>query len=384
MNESPKNRPEILSIFLFAVLGAVELMTLLSLLDLHILPRAWLLLLAGVLGLLTLGLYRLLFKGRRCVGVRRFFGCVLSMCLVAACLTGAFTAYLLGDMFDSVVDASIGTDLAQPDDPTEQPFAVYLSGSDTRSSDLTKSRSDVNIVAVVNPEDKQVLLVNTPRDYYVSNPAGNGAGDKLTHCGLYGPANSAQALSELYGVPIAYTAQINFKGFETLIDAMGGITVTSDYAFTTTVGKYKILAGENTLTGAQALAFARERSHLKDGDNGRGRNQMEVISGMIDALTAGNLLANYRTVLNSLEGMFTTSMPSSTMARLIRMQLTDMASWEVFSYAVTGTDGTGTAWSSGSTKLYVMYPDGASVAKAAVLMETVLAGELLTAEDITA
>ena len=383
MNERQgQSRPGIFSIFLFAVMGAVEVMTLVSLLELRVLPGAWALLLCGVLGLLTLWVYRLLFHGRRCLGLRRFFGSALSLCLAAVCLAGSFASYLLGDMFNSVVDTSLNTTLTQPEDPSEEPFAVYLSGSDTRSSSLTKSRSDVNIIAVVNPAGKQVLLINTPRDYYVSNPAGGGAKDKLTHCGLYGAANSAQALSELYGVPIAYTAQINFKGFETLIDAMGGITVTSEYAFTTTVGGYKIQAGTNTLTGAQALAFARERSHLKDGDNGRGRNQMEVIRGMIKALSSGNLLANYRTVLSSLEGMFTTSMPASTMTRLIRMQLTDMAGWEVFSYAVTGTDGTATAYSSGSTKLYVMYPDGAAVAKATALMETVLNGQLLTEDDL--
>ena len=75
-------------------------------------------------------------------------------------------------------------------DPTTMPFIMYLSGSDTRASVLVKSRSDVNILAAVNPVTKQILLVNTPRDYYVANAAGNGEMDKLTHHGLYGVENS--------------------------------------------------------------------------------------------------------------------------------------------------------------------------------------------------
>ncbi len=380
----PTRQPGIFALFLFAVLTAVEVLTLGSVYQLHILPLPWLLLAVGVMGLVTLCVFRLLFRSRRMAAVQQFFGCVLSLCAVGGCLVGAFAVYLLEDTFHAVVDPSIGTVGDTPLNPTEEPFAVYLSGSDTRSSSLNKSRSDVNIIAVVNPADKQVLLVNTPRDYYVSNPAGSGAKDKLTHCGLHGVANSAGALSELYGVPIAYTAQINFKGFETLVDAMGGITVRSEHAFTTSIGGYRIAVGENNLNGAQALAFARERSRLPDGDNGRGRNQMQVVTAMIRRLTSGNLLTNYKTVMSSLEGMFTTSMPAATMSRLIRMQLTDMAQWEIYSYAVTGTNGKSGTWSTGNTKVYVMYPDEASVSHAENLMETVLRGERLTAADVGA
>ena len=74
-----------------------------------------------------------------------------------------------------------------PDKQNEiAPFVIYLSGIDSYAQYLTTSLSDVNVVAVVNPQTKQILLVNTPRDYYVANPAGGGAKDKLTHCGLYG------------------------------------------------------------------------------------------------------------------------------------------------------------------------------------------------------
>lgn len=264
---------------------------------------------------------------------------------------------------------------------TNTPFAIYVSGSDTRSSKLTTSRSDVNILVVVNPETKQVLLVNTPRDYYIANPAGNGAKDKLTHCGIYGVDCSMRALSDLYDVDISYYAQINFTGFETFIDAIGGVTVYSDVSFSAQ-GTW-IQAGENYLNGEQALSFARERYNLAGGDNARGKNQMKVIKAVIEKLTSGTtIISNYAGILSSLEGMFVTDITMEEISRLVKMQLSDMASWNVQTYAVTGTGGSNVTYSMPGTKAYVMYPNESTVAHASELIDRVLAGEILTEEDI--
>jgi anionic cell wall polymer biosynthesis LytR-Cps2A-Psr (LCP) family protein len=112
-----------------------------------------------------------------------------------------------------------------------EPFILYISGLDTRKPTLSKSRSDVNILVAVNPQTKQILLINTPRGFYIPNPAGNGALDKLTHCGNFGINCSVQALSDFYNITIDHYAQINFTGFKTLVDAIGGITVYSDMEF---------------------------------------------------------------------------------------------------------------------------------------------------------
>lgn len=265
------------------------------------------------------------------------------------------------------------------------PFVVYLSGSDTRDKTLSTSRSDVNILLVVNPETKQVLLLNTPRDYYIPNPVSSvGTKDKLTHCGIYGIECSMQALGDLYGVDVSYYAQINFTGFETLIDAIGGITVHSDVSFVTN-DKIQIVQGENHLNGAEALSFARERKHLAGGDNARGQNQMKVIKAVIDKMTSGTtIISNYADILDSLEGMFATSMSMTDISELVKMQLDDMARWETHSYAVTGFNGSEYTYSTPGTRVYVMYPDDAMVAKAAALVDKVFAGEILTEEDLTA
>ena len=263
-------------------------------------------------------------------------------------------------------------------DITNTPFVVYFSGSDTRYQSLPKkSRSDVNILAVVNPVTKQVLLLNTPRDYYVSNPAGGGSLDKLTHCGVYGIDCSVEALEILYGVDIDHYAKINFTGFETLIDAIGGVTVYSDVAFTANY-LFEVQVGRNHLNGAQALAFARERYNLGGGDSARGNNQMKVIKAVIEKLTSGTtVISRYSQILNSLQGMFVMDMPMEDVGLLVKMQLDDMSQWNIVTYAVTGKGGRAETYSAPGQNLYVMHPSEESVNGAKELIRQVLDGEIL-------
>ena len=275
--------------------------------------------------------------------------------------------------------------IAEPEDITNTPFVVYVSGSDTRSSKIGDGRSDVNILVVVNPETKQVLLLNTPRDYYIPNPAGNGRLDKLTHCGNDGVANSMQALSDLYGVPINYYANINFSGFETFIDAIGGVTVYSDYSFTA-VDTW-IEKGENHLNGHAALCFARERYKVPGGDNTRGEHQMKVIKAVIQKMTSSTaLITGYSDILDSLSGMFRMNLTVEEISQLVKMQLGDMASWDISSYAVTGrNNGVGImayTYSAPGQELWVLPPDYDTVEHASMLIEKIVSGGILTSEDL--
>lgn len=265
---------------------------------------------------------------------------------------------------------------------TEMPFLVYLSGSDTRSTKLVTSRSDVNILAVVNPVTKQVLLINTPRDYYVVHPySSSGTRDKLTHLGNYGIDCSVQGLANLYNERVDFYAQINFTGFETLIDAIGGITVYFDTAFTAR-GVTPIYVGDNHLTGSQALDVARDRYSFSDGDNARGRNQMKIIKAVLQKLASGAIITNYSSILDSLEGMFVTDMSMNDISKLVKMQLNDMAGWNILSYSVTGQGGSETTYSTPGEHAYVMYPDEGMVSFGTELIDRVIAGEILTEADV--
>ena len=269
----------------------------------------------------------------------------------------------------------------KPVDVDTTPFVIYVSGSDTRSSNLNvKGRSDVNILVVVNPKTSQVLMVNTPRDYYVQNPGLGNKFDKLTHCGNYGISCSQTALSQLYGVDINYYAKINFAGFETLIDAIDGITVHSDVAFNA-MGT-PIQKGENHLYGKDALRFARERYALAGGDDARGKNQMKVIQAVIDKLSSGVIVSRYAQILHSLEGMFMTNMVSGEIPDLVKYQLSEMPRWDVQNFAVKGKYSTQTTASIPGLPLSVTMIDERYTNHASDLIQRVLAGEKLTAEDM--
>lgn len=289
-------------------------------------------------------------------------------------------------LFDHEQETVLGTESTEEEEHniTTDPFLVYISGSDTRQLSLASSRSDVNILVVVNPKTKQVLLINTPRDYYVQTAASSsGAKDKLTHCGIYGIDCSMETLGMLYDEPVDYYVQINFSGFQTLVDAIGGITIESEKAFRTSEGGFYISQGTNQLNGTVALSYVRERKAFADGDNARGRHQMMAMEAIIKKLSSGTtILSSYSGIMESMSGMFATSMSTEDISSLVKMQLSDMASWNVKSFAVTGTGGKAATYSMPTKRSYVMYPDEEQVAYAKQLVNKVVDGEILTDADM--
>ena len=263
---------------------------------------------------------------------------------------------------------------------TKEPFVVYLSGVDNRGELTEKARSDVNILAVVNPSTKRVALINTPRDYYV-DLAGTNSKDKLTHAGLYGVETSMATLGNLYGVNVDQYLRINFAGFISIIDAVGGVDVYSDQAFTSvgSPGYYDpttFVEGWNHLDGKSALAFARERHAFASGDIQRGINQMKVIDAMLNKIKSPAILMGFSKIMDSASDCFVTSFSQDQISALVRMQLSDFASWDIESYTVTGSSGTSTqCYSAKGQKLYVMKPDDSSISKAKEMIASVLGGE---------
>ena len=190
----------------------------------------------------------------------------------------------------------------------EEPFTMYISGLDVYEDTADAgSRSDVNIIAVVNPKTHQILLVTTPRDYYVTIPGvSEGMYDKLTHAGSYGIDTSMATLGELYETEINYYAQMNFTALIELVDILGGLDVDSEFAFTTSEDSGYVMdvqAGSNHFNGVQALAFARERQNVEGGDLQRGKNQQAVITAMIKRMLSPTMLLKANSILIRLEEM---------------------------------------------------------------------------------
>ena len=262
--------------------------------------------------------------------------------------------------------AAVEQTMAIPEDIPET-FIMYLSGIDTYGGVSARSRSDVNILAVVNIKTKDILLLSTPRDYYVEYYATNGAKDKLTHAGIYGVEASIDALETLYGIDVNYYLRVNFSGFIDIIDALGGIDVYSDYEFTVDPIK-TYYVGTNHLTGLEALAFARERYSFPDGDYQRAKNQMEVIRAAVSKCASSSMLMNYGSVMDAVAGSIDTNMPEDQIASLVKMQLSDMAQWNISSYTATGTGTSAETFSMPGRQLSVIIPDEASIIEARQLI----------------
>lgn len=285
------------------------------------------------------------------------------------------------------VDVEIKTDdTASSDDTAKQTdpdniIRLYISGIDTRGSEIINTRSDVNIIATINTDTKQMLLVSTPRDYFVPLSISNGVPDKLTHAGIYGIDVSMDTLGMLYDISLDDYFRVNFAGFIKIIDALGGVDVNSEEAFTAyTDSRYSYTKGINHLGGEAALAYARERYAFSDGDRARGRHQMEVISAVMQKALSPDILSHYTDVLAGIDGCFETNFSYDRLAELVRQQLTDSGSWNIVSYSVNGSGDTRQPYSM-SANAYVMIPDQTTVDKAKELMQQVVDGEVINLNE---
>lgn len=261
------------------------------------------------------------------------------------------------------IEHEVGAEQEQSAQLSDPIINILISGSDTRSNVIDqRGRSDVNIIASINTQTHQILLISTPRDYFVPLDVGvEDAYDKLTHAGIYGMDVLMGTLENLYGIDLDYYFRLNFVGFEQVIDALGGVDVYSEYEFDS--GDYHYQQGMNTLSGAQALAFVRNRYAFADGDRQRGKNQMAVVEGVLKKATSPSVLSNYLSILDSIQSCIDTNVPYNVISTLVRQQLQDGATWNVESFSVNGSDSHSTTYSM-NQDLYVMIPDEATVQEA--------------------
>lgn len=271
-------------------------------------------------------------------------------------------------LLDEVDVVDVVTTIKSDVDITKDPFVVYVSGIDTSGNVASKARSDVNILIGVNPETKNILMVNTPRDFYVTLHSKKKK-DKLTHAGLYGVEESLNTLADLYDVDVDYYARINFTSFVKIVDALGGVKVDVPIRFCEQNSKRSkresdkicLNKGMQTLNGEQALALARHRHTLPTGDRGRGENQMLIMEAIMNKAMSPKVVTKYSSLINALQGRVTTNMTTNEMIRFAKKQVNDTASWNYNSISATGTDSRGVCYATGSGKAYVMEPDMTSV-----------------------
>ena len=149
-----------------------------------------------------------------------------------------------------------------------------------------------------------------------------------------------------------------------MVDALDGIDIYSDKELTAYTNKNcSYVKGNQHVDGACALAFARERYAYESGDRHRGENQQQVIEAMLKKFTKANVIKNYESIMNAVQGMFQTNMTTDEITALIQMQIDDMASWKVTSMSADGTGDMLPTYSFGNQPLYVMSLNEVSIKK---------------------
>ncbi|MDT2808526.1 LCP family glycopolymer transferase [Vagococcus lutrae] len=204
-------------------------------------------------------------------------------------------------------------------------MSILLLGIDTGEFDRTEQgRSDSMMIATLNPDKKQTTIVSIPRDTY-TEIVGLGTLDKLNHAYAFGgPEMSMDSTEKLLGVPIDHYVSVNMHGLKEMVDAVGKIQLENNIEFTQS--GYEFKQGPVQLDGDAALAYIRMRYDDPNGDYGRQERQRKVVMAIIKKAMSPNIIANYGTILSTLEDHVKTDIPWS--------QMTAMQSkyWDAFSH----------------------------------------------------
>ena len=257
----------------------------------------------------------------------------------------------------------------------DTPFTIYLSGIDNRDHTLPfAARSDVNLIMVVNPAKHKILLLNTPRDFYVPL-AMNGKLDKLTHAGLYGVNESIHTLENFYGIKFNYYARINFDATSTIIDQLGGVDIHIPYVVNTYHGHRHYEPGNYHLNGDEALDFARERVSISwaGGDRERGRNQEKIITALLQKLQQDKTnLTKLDQIFNSIAKNVQTNFTPDDLKYLVQKQLTNFSNWQIESIDVDGKADITSTYTYPEPKHFVWHPYQDTVDKAKAKLQEYL------------
>jgi LCP family protein required for cell wall assembly len=222
-------------------------------------------------------------------------------------------------------------------DITKEAFTIYLSGLDNVGSPDQQTRTDTNLLLVVNPRAKHIDMVSLPRDGYMPNSALSYQNDKLTHTGMYGVETSVETIENFFQIPVDYYARVSFNSLIQIVDIMDGLDVDVEISFceqdeNRSFKKEDLVcleAGQQTLNGKEALAYSRHRKTVGYDNAGRQRAQRRIIQAMIDKLFSASALSYINELLDEAPNYIITNMPTSDVAKFISHELEDLGKWTI-------------------------------------------------------
>lgn len=252
--------------------------------------------------------------------VARIIAGLAALAVIATALVGAGMEFLYGRLQGNITSLDItdvlgrGPNTSVLDaDGNYQPLTILLMGSDSREgqpdsrygdpSIHSTARSDTTILLHVGADRSFATAVSIPRDTWVTLPEcprtgsgqmGGGFDGKFnTAFEIGGPGCTMKLVEQMTGLEIDHFAVIDFMGFTSIVDALGGVEVCLNESVNDPDSKLVLPAGTTVVDGEQALAFVRARKTLSDGsDLSRIKRQQTFLSSMVREATAAQLFFN--------------------------------------------------------------------------------------------
>ncbi|MER6286402.1 LCP family protein [Streptomyces sviceus] len=272
--------------------------------------------------------------------VLKAVGLTLAGALVAGCAAAGWAYWHLNSNIKSVdINSALGDD--RPAKPTPTPTAsqeaplpteavnILVLGSDSRSGEenealgggsSTGARSDTAMVVHIDAGRTTATVVSIPRDTLVTRPScplESGGSTAVSYGSMFnsayavgGPVCAVKTVESITNVRMDHYIEIDFSGFAKLVDALGGVTVTTDEDIDDDDSHLHLKAGTHHLDGKQALALARTRHGIGDGsDLGRIGLQQKLVKALLEQISSAGLLtspAKLYSVADALTGSLTT------------------------------------------------------------------------------
>ncbi len=197
-------------------------------------------------------------------------------------------------------------------------MAVLMMGVDARAGEPidVDVRPDSLAVAYLDGETNSCRMLSIPRDTRVELP-GYGQ-SKINHAlAVGGVPYQISVVERLLGIEIDHYGLIDFAGVTQLVDAVGGITISNDEAFTieSDTAVFPFPTGTLELNGEQALMYARYRGGA-DGDFGRQKRQQEVVRALLTKGARLDVVTAVPDLLSAVDGHIRTDMSAREMIQL--------------------------------------------------------------------
>ncbi|MFF4837127.1 LCP family protein [Streptomyces sp. NPDC001315] len=212
--------------------------------------------------------------------------------------------------------------------PTEA-LNILVLGSDSRSGEENQelgggsssgARSDTAMVVHIDAGRTTATVVSIPRDTLVTRPScplSSGGSTAVAYGAMFnsaysvgGPVCAVKTVESITGVRMDHYIEIDFSGFAKLVNALGGVTLTTDEDIDDDHSHLHLKAGTHHLNGKQALALARTRHGIGDGsDLGRIGLQQKLVKALLEQIASTDLLtdpAKLYEVADAVTGSLTT------------------------------------------------------------------------------